>query len=619
MIELFFSELRRFRNAAIIYFLASLVAVTVLNQLIDIAAAQLPAHMVMLLLYALSGLGFGLYQFGSYCQPSRWIWLQHRPLHRARILAGIALASCVLIVLAVALPLFIVLGAQDYFTQRVVDTRHYAGIAYLTLSALSAWMAGAYIMLHRSRWAFVILVLPVLLTMHLTRFEVMLGLALVCNAALVFLVYTVFRPNRHTGGDLPATCALAVPLQLSFYIALLWASSALFQAGQMVAGAHPLAPEPVVAGGVAEARRSDSREILLAGLGGAADPRAAGWRSNLGARNTSFVGPTVRQYAVNKLVSTRGVLQFQDRLQNNWTFSHDSMLYSGQHRPTGAAVGWFGAGGRGDAVPFDSQPAPMSANGRGYLVNAHDMYELQKDGLHLRQLMHVGAAEQLGGGVAVLANRTALLTNHRVVLLEDRGGWQSAPLAEVPLPALFGDIVRVDAAQVSDGTLLSVVAGHRRNDGVMAAPQVTYLVDAAGKVTELGRRELAHDFPALFEHKDWWLSPALQAVVSLPELFLDTGVVPDHGASRLALLMLPRPASAWLAMIALAILSGAGAAWWTSRVKMTPRVRIAWCAACVLLGCPALLSLMVLQPRLSRPEVASVPAAGLTTLAAGPA
>jgi hypothetical protein len=54
----------------------------------------------------------------------------------------------------------------------------------------------------------------------------------------------------------------------------------------------------------------------------------------------------------------------------------------------------------------------------------------------------------------------------------------------------------------------------------------------------LGRRELAHDFPALFEHKDWWVSPVLHAVVSLPEILIEKGVVPDDGASRFAPLLL---------------------------------------------------------------------------------
>jgi hypothetical protein len=126
---------------------------------------------------------------------------------------------------------------------------------------------------------------------------------------------------------------------------------------------------------------------------------------------------------------------------------------------------------------------------------------------------------------------------------------------------------------------------------------VTYLVDAGGRVAELGRRELAHDFPVLFEHKDWWVSPVLHAAVNLPELLIEEGVVPDHGASRFEPLLRARPAQAWAAAIALALASCMGAAWWTRRARMAPRARAAWCPACLLLGCPALLSLMVLRPR----------------------
>jgi hypothetical protein len=614
MIELFLSELRRFRNAAAIYFAASLVLVTVLNQLIDIATAPREMHIVMLLLYALSGLGLGLYQFGTYRQPSRWIWLQHRPLHRAHILAGIALASVLLIVLAMALPLFIVLGLQDHFTQRVVDTRHYAGIAYLALSTVSAWLAGAYIMLHRSRWAFVILVLPVLLTMHMASYGTMLALALACSLVLLFLVHTVFRPNRYTGDDALATVASAVPLQLSFYIALLWAGSMAFQVGQMMVGVHPLSTGQAVAGGQVEAKRFDGREAVQAGLAAVADPRAAAWRAGLEERSVAHLGPGQRQYAVRDLVSTSGRIEFYDEHQNKWSFSHDRMLFSGRHRRLGTSAGWLGAGGAGDLTPFDSQPAPLGDNRRnGYLVNAHDMYAIEKGGLRLRHMLHVAGSEQLGSGAAILGSRTALLTNRRVVLLQDSGG-QLAPLASVPLPMPFGDLERIEMAQVADGSLLSFIGGYRRYEGVAAASQVMMLVDANGRVTTLGRRELAHDFPALFEHKDWWVSPVLHAVVSLPEILIEKGVVPDYGASRFAPLLLPRPAPVWMAAIALALASVLGAAWWTSRAQVKPRARLAWCLACLLLGVPGLLSLMVLQPRAAhlaalRPEAAPESAA----------
>ncbi|CAH0193159.1 hypothetical protein SRABI118_01548 [Massilia sp. Bi118] len=604
MIELFLSELRRFRTAAILYAAASLVLVTVMNQMNDLATGPRELHAVMTLLYALSGLGFALYQFGTYRQPSRWIWLLHRPLHRGPILAGIALASVVLIALAMALPLFVLLGVQDHFTTRVVDARHYAGIGFMALTCVSYWLSGAYIMLHRSRWAFVVLMLPILLTMHMASYGTMLALALACNAVLLVLVYTVFRPNRYTGDDTVATVASAAPLQLSFYIALLWSGSTLFQVGQMMAGVHPLEADEVVAGGGVEASRFDPREALLAGLAAVKDPRAAGWIAALDRDNSASLGPGQRQYTVRDTVSTRSGLKLSDSQQNNWTFSHDRMMYSGQTRHARGA-GWFGAGGKGNATPFDSQPVPLRDNrARGYLANAHDMYEFEQGGLKLRHVLHVAGVEQLGAGIAVLGPRTALLTNRRVALLEERGG-QLAPLASIPLPLPFGDLDRAEVGQVADGTLVSFIGGRRRLDGVIPAPQVVYLVDAGGQVRELGRREVAHDFPVLFEHRDWWVSPVLHAAVSLPTILIERGVVPDDGASRFAPLLLPRPASVWTVAVALALLSALAAAWWTRRAALGPRARLAWCLACLLLGVPALLSLMVLQPRVAREAAAA--------------
>jgi hypothetical protein len=135
---------------------------------------------------------------------------------------------------------------------------------------------------------------------------------------------------------------------------------------------------------------------------------------------------------------------------------------------------------------------------------------------------------------------------------------------------------------------------------VAASPQLVYLVAPDGRVGEVARRELGHDFPLLFEHKDWWLSPALYALVGLPDILIDKGMVPDYGADRFAPLLRARPPVVWAAAIVLALLSGAGAVWWTRRVRMPVRARVTWCAACLLLGLPALLSLMVLCPRTRR-------------------
>jgi hypothetical protein len=370
---------------------------------------------------------------------------------------------------------------------------------------------------------------------------------------------------------------------------------------------HPLAVDHVQTGGLVEAKRFDVREALQAGLTAVRDPRAAGWRAGLSRENTAYIGPLGRQYAVHDLLSTQGPIQFQDGQQGNWTFSHDRMMHHGVHRRTGADLGWFGAGGKGDMTPFDSQPAPIPDNrGGSYLVNAHDMYEMDKRSQRLRHVLHVEGREQLGAGIAVFGPRTALLTNRRVVLLQDRAG-EPAPLAAIRLPMPFGDLERAEVAQVADGTLVSLIGGYRSLDGYPSGFQAVYLVDAAGTVSELARRQLSHDFPVLFEHKGWWLSPVLHALVNLPDMLIEKGVVPDDGASRFAPLMLARPSPAWMAMIVLALASGVGAAWWTRRAKMSPAARLAWCLGCLLLGLPALLSLMVLQPRAAR-EVAAAAA-----------
>jgi hypothetical protein len=110
-------------------------------------------------------------------------------------------------------------------------------------------------------------------------------------------------------------------------------------------------------------------------------------------------------------------------------------------------------------------------------------------------------------------------------------------------------------------------------------------------------RELTHDFPLLFEHKDWRVSPALRALLALPEVLADTGPLSDDGASRYAPPRRTRPAEVWRAAIIGALLSGAGAAWWARRANLTRQAGPAWRLAGLLLGMPAWLSLMAPQPR----------------------
>lgn len=195
-----------------------------------------------------------------------------------------------------------------------------------------------------------------------------------------------------------------------------------------------------------------------------------------------------------------------------------------------------------------------------------------------------------------------LLTNHRLLAYDaPADGAAPAMLKQafsVPLPGPFNDLDRVAIADLLDGTLLSFNYGRHMVEGETGSAQTVMLVDGAGAATVVGRRALAHEFPLLFEHKDWWLSPALHALLAVPDLLLDKGIVLDRGMQRYAnQLQRPRPPPAVLAAALMALLS-AGAAWaWLRAARVGRRRQAGWIAACMLLGAPALLSLMLLQPR----------------------
>jgi hypothetical protein len=612
MLEFFLAELRRFRAGAAVYAMANLLGLAVLQQMVDIPNGPVGLHVILAGFYMLSGLFLGMFQFGSYRQASRWIWLQHRPVHRARILAALVLAAAVLGAGAVALPLCTLLLMLQHYTHTVVDARHYAAAAWLALSALAAWLSGGYVMLHRSRWAYVVFVLPYVLTMRTATATTVLGLTVGCAAVLLGLLYTVFRPSRSTVDDPVATAASALPLQACLYVALLWGGSVAWQAGLLVAGAHPQVQEPPRPGTYTETRRLNAKETLQAGLAGSRDPRAAGWRAWLGGHPAFGLGPLTRQYGVRGIMTSRGMESFVNG-GSLWTFSHDRMRYHGVDLRTRTDRGMFGAGGAGTPTPFATVPSGLGGNrGVQWFFDAHNLYRADETGTRLEHVLHVDGSEQLASRLVVPGRYMLVPTNRRVVLLAPAAG-MPATAVDIPLPLPYGDLESVSAADVPDGTLVTFVYGFRQSDGFPASQQVTYLVDLSARVQEVARRDVGHDFAPLYEHRAWWVSPALHALVTLPDLLIDNGAIPDHGVGRFAPLLHPRPATVWAAALAATLLAGLGAGWWARRAGLGRTATGAWCVACLLLGVPALLSLMILQPR-ARTVAAAAPAAQRATV-----
>ena len=595
MRDLFFSECRRFRNAALIFATVHLVLQLFVNRLFDFLQLRYEPHMIALALYLLAALAFAMVQFGTYRQPSRWLWLLHRPLERATIFGAIAAASAVLIVFAVGLPALLTVVCTDWLSTRVVDTRHYLLVLQLVLLTMMAWLGGSYVILNGRRSAIVVLLLPLLMVAHLASGYVMLAPSILCLALMAWVAYGTFKPDRTAPPAGSMLAASAVPLQLGFYFAIIWAGSVMYQNALMLTGAHPINRPLPPPGGFTESTRSEGPALFTRGLAGAIVPAAPHWRRQVALPGSANFEPSVRQYPVRHQLSNTDSLRFVDSTRNiEWTFSHDAMLFKGRDMYTMQDRGVLGAKGSGDATPFGA--VPLLADG-GYVMLPQQLLVRDADSGAVRSLLTLRAPETLAREPVAVGDIWYVITNERLIAFARPA--LNAPNAQLKeryslaLPGPFSSLDRIDIAALLDGSLVSFSFGRGMASGAGDASQVILLVDASGKPREVARRQLTHDFHALFEHHDWWISPLLHQALALPDALLDKGRIPDAGDPP----QRGRPPSVWLAALTASVLSALAGWYWLRRASITPLRRAGWLASCMLLGPPALASMLVLQAR----------------------
>jgi hypothetical protein len=93
----------------------------------------------------------------------------------------------------------------------------------------------------------------------------------------------------------------------------------------------------------------------------------------------------------------------------------------------------------------------------------------------------------------------------------------------------------------------------------------------------------------LYRYRAWWISPALYGVREAARNLFALAQPLDTSDPA------PVPRSMWWLAGALSLLSLAAAAWRTAGTSMTRPARIAWIAACGVLGLPALASLCLIS------------------------
>src|SRR3990167_4574278 len=93
MIDLFRSELLRFRHWALAYALLHLGMLGFFARVVDPLQQPDVVYLVVAAVYALSGLLLALYQMGTYRRPNTWLNLLHRPLPHWQVAVALLVAD----------------------------------------------------------------------------------------------------------------------------------------------------------------------------------------------------------------------------------------------------------------------------------------------------------------------------------------------------------------------------------------------------------------------------------------------------------------------------------------------------------------------------------------------
>lgn len=604
MKDLFNAELRRFLPWALVYAAVHQAILLFLTRVADLAQQPDEVYLAFAAVYALSGLLLGLYQMGGYRRANAWLNLLHRPMAPWRIALSLLGAGAGLLALAVLLPLLATAAWQDAMTPRVLDGRHWLLCGAALLVTLAGYATGAAAILLPRRAALAPLAFLLLLPAAYATGAGALLLQGLVLAWLLALVLAAFKPDveRLPGGV--GAWLLAVPMQVMMWLLLVLAGFGV-ELLWIAQGTHPNNLASAPAGSAKQADNAEGPDLIVAGLEHSQHPEAPLWREQAAISDITTFGLGIPRSPAWHELTNRAPMEFDDEARRiRWVFSHDLGKFVGYGLADRQRVGELGVAG--DAR-FPSPPLPI---GGDLLVGRDTVHQFDAETqrvltrVQLPEGEFITAVRPTGERLAVMSQRA--LYFHDARPMRQGEGLLDAGL-RVPLPGPTGNLQRVDVMERLDGYLVSFTLTRQRHNGRGESFQQLLAVDEAGVVTDVARRELATGYGPLFTWQTWWLSPAISSALQALRPILAAPQAEGQLAPP------PRPALVNGVALGLLLLSLAVGAWRVRRTALSPRAKLAWCAACAVVGLPALMALWRLAPAREEVTLPSKSVAGLAS------
>jgi hypothetical protein len=426
---------------------------------------------------------------------------------------------------------------------------------------------------------------------------------LVCVAWLAFVARHSFRADRDAPIARHSVLLLtALPLQLGFFLLVFQLSKTSVALVDLLGsgpGRTVLSTDTTV--DVAGMMRSMSQNFIAKGLENSRDPRVAGWREQLPLLDVAEITPNIDRFPVRHQFGNVAEPWWDNTRNIKWTFSHDRMLFRGRDALGGKVRGWWGTDGLNSTEKFSE--VPTSAMTRSVLYTRDEETQRQYE------LVRLPAGEWFMAAPVNALDRILLLTNKRLLAYRpDRDAlsrfsppildWQLQLSADQPPP-------HTRVVELLDGWLISTYYFDEREfDGFasLTSPwQQVFFVDAEGKPAVVGERrnirghQVSALGPALIPVSSWWVSPPLYALAHLPDAILKTGLT--QPPRFVALPAVPLFHVITLVLMLASIVAGY---FWLRGTRVRASRRNLWLASCAVLGVPAFLSLVCLEPRVPR-------------------
>ncbi len=611
MKALFKNEWLRIYKLAWILAAINLMLLLVMVNLGLIFSTVIGFKISVIVLYGFVGFLLAVIQIKLYKVPGNWIYFLHRPLSEQQVFLALFAAATLFLIIGLVLPYALITVSLEYFSQQIIDWRHYHQLLYVLGVAITCYLTGCFIMLSSSRWVVVVVIFPILMVMSLNLGGHVFVLQAWAIVLLLPMVFMVFKINLY---QTPTDKALMIIVALVIQWCGFMAVSAVVNLAELTAAEISLSSSQKInleIGVYPEDFRQiaalDSEQKILASLSGLKNQAFKNYQVSMSLgeafriRKRVWFHPTEQQ--IQMMDERALVLQDLDSKQR-WTFSHDHMLFVGIDTETLEPIGFMGPQFTSEDLTAFNNKTRFGAipwiNGKQFIAG-NQLYKFEPDLKSVVKTFSAQPEELLLNTPQQQGAITTLISNQKLYVFDSiavqKKGLVLVPMTEIDLPGDYNNLWDISVMEIKDKFLLSFLYGKDPRQHIYTAEQLTYELSTADQIQLIAKRTLKHNTSDFMRHIDYLISP-VWAVFNdrIPVLPGRDRYLPE----RPWLTALPKKIVLFLVVFSLVYFSITY--FWSSQRRLSNGQRLFWSMTNALTGLPGMISFLLLYTQVDRQE-----------------